>query len=153
MKWAEMSERKRDVLVHEKVMGKQIEQCTAPQYGAMGRQEIVVRCEACGYEFPSSEVTGAGEYGPDAYARNDQHDEPIPRYTTSMDDAWVILSQMDRQEKHPAVFLRSIATSYDEYSDHYGGDEAIFALGDLASLTPERICIAALLEAGIHLEW
>lgn len=147
MKWAEMTPEQRNVPVAEKVMGENPDvPCTgrfiSADYVGSGRQ-ICISCGAK-YKYP----------GPMLH-----NPLPPPHYSESMDAAWLIVKHLDDSlevnkagKLHSLQFLSSIATSYDAYSDHYSSDEAIFSLSDLAALTPEKICIAALRAKGIEVE-
>jgi hypothetical protein len=172
MKWSELSPEQRNALVAESVMG--IQRSDADplcQVYMPGREMLVspVLSEENGYrEFKASCMRCGWSTTLHIHPHNadksplemmTRHSPAIPHYSESMDAAWQIVKHLDDSLEVNKTgklccwqFLGDIATSYDAYSDHYGSDEAIFSLGDLAALTPEKICIAALRACGIEVE-
>jgi hypothetical protein len=156
MKWAEMSAEERDRLVHEKVMGLRVEPCATAQYYG-DKQQIVVRCEGCGYEFEESNITSYGEHGPDAYALQPMHNIPVPHYSASMDAAMLIVKRINEPGKPDASGAR-----YRRYGlfvdalEKIVGSNMFFDLfyyyeGDF-HLTADRICLASLEACGVEVE-
>lgn len=153
MKWSDLNTRERDILIHEKVMHLPVT-CEGEIVPLAGGP--CFECAICHATFSVSEAMKLDERAPHAFAN-------IPHYSTSMDAAWSVIKHIDEHlmgiisPKHTLYrqaeyFLSEIATSHDLWSDHFGSDEAIFSLSDLAELTPEKICLAALKSVGEDIE-
>jgi ABA sandwich protein len=135
IKWAELTTEQRNVLVHEKVMGKDPqERCP----GTPERTDIADwYCAACHQNWLEK---------PPAV-----HTVVIPSYTTNMDAAWQVLTHMCHEPEWTEQMMLFINYLDDgEVVDrNVTRSEPIFTLTRLAALTPEAICVAALKACGV----
>lgn len=146
MKWNEMQPDDRDVLVHEKVMGK-----TDPEICDFDPKMTVMttgddptsfdwHCYKCGAH---GKVTRNGYY---------QHPKAIPHYTTSMDVAWKIVEKM--KKGNWGKFCREL----DNVLTHNKWDRAnnkpyvTWFEQFLWSFNVEAVCLAALRTVGEEVE-
>lgn len=139
MKWAELNERERDVLIHEKVMGK-----TEPEICEFDPRMTVMtsgsepdsfdwRCYKCG---AYGKVTRDGYY---------QHQKAIPHYTISMDAAWQVVEKFKQEGRGGYFFIQW---------QYYLGKlyERPSYRDTLFDLNPDGVCLAALRAVGIDVE-
>jgi hypothetical protein len=139
--WRTMTPTQRDTLIAEKVMGWQERQCD----GEHGEVAGGWFCTKCGHN---------GNWG-----EGFTHTELPPRYSQSMDDAWLVLQAMVKHYQQSAgkdinpqfeafadlMLASSEWDSSSAYSEIYPACE-IFAIA--AKWTPEMIGIAALRALG-----
>jgi hypothetical protein len=84
VKWAELTERERDQLIHEKVMGHSPDEKCQREFVPMNPEPDGLYCPGCGAEC------GWG----DLPITDEDHEKPIPpHYTTFMGAAWQVAEQ------------------------------------------------------------
>jgi hypothetical protein len=136
--WHTMTPEQHDRVIAEKVMNWQEKECD----GEHGEVSGGWFCTKCGRD---------GNWGDEM-----SHLELPPRYTTSMDAAWLVVQEMvkgyQQDEGHPQfeafadlMLASSEWDSSSAYSEIYPACE-IFAIA--AQWTPEAICIATLHACG-----
>ena len=142
MNWAEMSPEQKDNLIAEKIMDWQPMICTATHPHIYVNSEHQVLCKKCGY---TEDEVYLSKLHTHVYWK---HATPMPRYTESMDAAWQVLRRMAEQEfeeLHSAFAYRLGVT----FATQEGFDTFAANLDQLASWTPEKICLAALKATGM----
>lgn len=140
MKWNEMNPEDRNVLVHQLVMGKTVEACDS-----RNRQATVMRCETCGYEWGERDIDLQG-YGPMAMC--DRHDIPIPRYSESMDAAWLVIEHITKPPTTLAESERAAGTRFMFWFNLHQAD----LWADTAQDAASAICLAILKSVGVDIE-
>lgn len=136
MKWAKLSERERDALVAEKVMGWQSKPCDLEETG--GELTIYGSGDACCPRCGSHEHINSFEHGT----------IPPPHYTTSMDAACTI-------PEYPTFFganteIACVPKSYWRcHIDFHQRGEHYHGFGDTPA---EAVCVAFLRAVGVEIE-
>ncbi len=140
IRWSEASPGKIDALVAEKVMGLKIEHWTDEKY----KDADTSYCYVKGYVV----INEPGSFS---------HWSSVPRYEQSMGEAWHVLrrvvdeSKPLRHDMHSydvlKLFCAALMGNAGEY-ERYNPYDLQLDIWQLAQLTPEMICKAALIAAG-----
>lgn len=150
MKWAELNRRERDVLIHEKVMGK-----TEPEICEFDPSMTVMTSgsEPDSFDWHCYKCGAHGKVTRDGYY---QHQKAIPHYTTSMDDVWQVVRHMNKPlEEFEETRFDRYQAFIDALQKLVGSDmffDLFYCDKDCDHLTPERICIAALRAVSVDAE-
>lgn len=145
IKWQAMTPEQRDELVAEKIFGWQRVMCDGDEKHVELPDNGMAICTVCG-----SDAFG--------WAEDIEHGI-IPlkeRYTTSMDAAWKVVQRLwelhtpENAYERESVFLGYLGglVSFED-----GMTAVRFTLADLASTSPEDICIAALKACGYKVQY
>ncbi len=123
--WAEMTSEERNALVAEKVFGRKIDRSMT-----WGNRWLLFRDDVSKQSGPT---------------------ESIPPYTQSMDVAWLVIQRMAEQEFEEvrSAFAYRLKVTF---ATQEGFDTFAANLDQLASWTPEKICLAALQTLGFGAE-
>jgi hypothetical protein len=133
--WQSLTERQRDTLIATHMMGWKQVSVDCPHGDD---------CDVCTlYESPDGSV----------YLLSDQ--DGVPRYTTSMDAAWLVLSKLKNTDQ-----WGTFCFELDEILTHHRLNWNLAQKGQyitwfeqfLAALNAEAICMAALKAVGYHIE-
>jgi Phage ABA sandwich domain len=136
--WNSLSPERRDTLIAEKIMRWHPEECKPESYQVVANLDSY-RCYKCGKHAPIE----SGYY---------YHLQKTPRYSTSMDAAWLIVERMT-QLREPVygspfrIFTMELRNQADRHLH-----ESDWIYNFFLSLTPEAICIAALRACGIEVQ-
>ena len=157
--WENLTAEEKNKLIHEKVMG---HASYVPCYGAVintkqrytnssGASEWYIwKCDACGKEYisheenyPLSNRLPHHEY----FAEKPE----IPKYSQSMDAAWLVLQKIAARFDENEKYLDEIFYQFQhELLDDSGGEiwTSYELMARMAKWTPSTICIAALKAVG-----
>lgn len=147
IQWSEMTPGERNRVIATKIMGITDFHCDG-KFSLVRNREMLSRrsvyiCSKC------QMVLKTTNRGLERHGLPEPHMILVPRYTESMDAAWEVVKRVSTAP-YDWKFLSWIATNYDVCSKH--ADEATSRLSDLAALTPEKICLAALRACGVEVK-
>lgn len=143
--WDTMTPEERNMLVHERVMGKPLE---VPCTGAITWKPDPFNNKQLGYW-----VCEFGHHG----VKHEAHfvkAAPLP-YTQSMDDAWLVVRRVNNPDSPAFPDYQDYARFIDALEEIVGSDcffDLFYCDKDGDHLTPERLCKAALIAVGVNLE-
>ncbi len=140
MNWETMTPEQRDTLIHTEIMKRTQEPCHDGQLDPyMGGYW---QC-SCGWV--SDFFIGNG---------TTDHTIPIPRYTQSMDAAWLVVRMMNNSDSPTFHSYQGYANFIDALEKIVGSNlffDLFYCDKDGDHLTPERICKAALQAKGVEI--
>ena len=138
VKWAELKPYEQDELVHEHVMHGKCPCHALPGVGYIPNAYYVWECGKC----KANNTNSAGTY------RN--HDSQVlPQYSCTWDAAWEVIREIEQHDELHAAFAYHLGATF---ATPEGFDTFRVSLEQLAKLTPEKICKAALKAAGVKIE-
>jgi hypothetical protein len=141
MKWDALSAEERNRLVAEKVMNWQAKECESN----LIEVDYGWECSVCGL---------SGDWGND-FNRFSAHLALPPRYTQSLDAAWLVLQKVAAQFDEQAAYMDEVFEYFRDELFCCSGDEiypATRLLLRMAEWTPEHICKVALRATGISID-
>ncbi len=129
IKWSALTPEQRDALLAEKVMGLKIEHWTDETY----KDADPAYCYVKGYVV----INEPGSIS---------HWSPVPRFSQSMDDAWLVIKHLDEELDgyHLILFMDEMKKLVIDEVVSNDWDEDGITLKGLANLTPDKLCRSAL---------